>query len=298
MSVIPATIPLLPSDAELRASVYAGHSVKRGGLASGSESVSGFFPQTGGGECGCAKAGRDDCGCDAPRRGLRVAAGFTLIELLVVIAIIAVVSAMVGLATRSVRNSSLKTKSMTNMRTIGTALIVYSGDNNGDFPRSAHTAEEESWIYSLAPYLNNLDEVRVCPADPQAKERLKAKNTTSYTLNEYICVPSLDRFGRVKEDFCNRNRLPVPSRTIAAFIGADGLDLGVSNDHTHSRGWFKWSAVLTDIQPDRFRTGKPAADRSDGESHYLYADGHVETHPAKWLKDQIAVFRNPAVPPK
>ena len=224
--------------------------------------------------------------------------GITLIELLVVIAIIAVVSAMVGVAVRSVKNSSLKTKSMANMRTIGTAMVVYSGDNNGDFPRSAHTDEEESWIYSLAPYLEKLDELRVCPADPRAAERLKAKNTTSYTLNEYICVPSLDRFGRVKEDFTNRIRLAVPSRTITVFIGADGLDLGVSNDHTHSRNWIKWSSVLSDIQPDRFRSGKPNANRTDGESHYLYADGHVETHPALWLKEQIDRFRNPAIPPK
>ena len=187
---------------------------------------------------------------------------------------------------------------MTNMRSIGTAMIVYSGDNSGDFPRSAHTAMEESWIYSLAPYLNNLDEVRICPADPRAKERLKAKNTTSYMLNEYICVPSLDRFGRVKEDFTNLLRLSLPSRTIAAFIGADGLDLGISNDHTHSRNWRKWSSVLTDIQPDRFRAGKPSSDRTDGESHYLFADGHVETHPAKWLKEQIENQSNPAIPPK
>lgn len=293
------SVPLLPSDGELRATAYAGHPVKRGGIAYGSACVSGFFPQTGKGGCDCAKSiASAECECGVPIRERRMTLGFTLIELLVVISIIAIVSAMVGVAVRSVKNGGLRTKSMANMRTIGTAMIAYSGDNNGDFPRSAHSAEEESWIYSLSPYLSNLDEIRVCPADPQAKERLKAKKTTSYTLNEYICVPSLDRFGRVKEDFTNRFRLPVPSRTMAVFIGADGLDVGVSNDHTHSRNWNRWTSVLTDVQPDRFRSGEPSADRSEGESHYLFVDGHVETHPAKWLKDQIDSQQNPAIPPK
>ena len=249
------SVPLLPSDGELRATAYAGHPVKRGGIAYGSACVSGFFPQTGKGGCDCAKSiASAECECGVPIRERRMTLGFTLIELLVVISIIAIVSAMVGVAVRSVKNGGLRTKSMANMRTIGTAMIAYSGDNNGDFPRSAHSAEEESWIYSLSPYLSNLDEIRVCPADPQAKERLKAKKTTSYTLNEYICVPSLDRFGRVKEDFTNRFRLPVPSRTMAVFIGADGLDVGVSNDHTHSRNWNRWTSVLTYVQPDRFRS--------------------------------------------
>jgi prepilin-type N-terminal cleavage/methylation domain-containing protein/prepilin-type processing-associated H-X9-DG protein len=223
--------------------------------------------------------------------------GFTLIELLVVIAIIGVISAMIGLVVGRVKSNGLKTKSMSNMRAIGIALNTYCGDRNGDFPRSAHTSEEDSWVFSLAPYLQNLDEVRICPADPLAKERLKAGKTTSYSLNEYICVPSMDRFGRVKEDFTNRLRLPNQSQTIAAFLGADGLDLGVSNDHTHSRNWKTWQAVLSDIQPDRFRTGRPVMDRTEGEAHYLFADGHVETLSAKWLKSEIEAGRNPAIPP-
>ena len=223
--------------------------------------------------------------------------GFTLIELLVVLTIIAILSSLVGIAVGRVKNNGRKVKSMANMREIGVAMNFYSADHNGEFPKSAHTDEAESWVYSLSSYLQQIDEIRICPADPLAKERLKAKST-SYTLNEYICVPSVDRFGRIKEDFSHRFRLPNPTRTITVFIGADGLDLGVSNDHTHSRNWNKWSSVLTDIQPDRFRAGKPAADRTDGESHYLYADGRVETHPALWLKKQIDAKRNPAVPPQ
>ncbi len=227
---------------------------------------------------------------------MRLRYGFTLIELLVVIAIIAIVSSFIGIAIGRVKNNGLKVKSMANIREIGVAMNYYSADRNGDFPKSAHTDEDESWVYSLSSYLQHIDEIRICPADPLAKERLKTK-TTSYSLNEYICIPSMDRFGRVKEDFTNRLRLPNLSRTITAFIGADGLDLGVSNDHTHSRNWKNWQAVLSDIQPDRFRAGKPEADRSEGEAHYLFADGHVETLTAKWLKTEIEAGRNPAIPP-
>jgi prepilin-type N-terminal cleavage/methylation domain-containing protein/prepilin-type processing-associated H-X9-DG protein len=228
---------------------------------------------------------------------MRLRYGFTLIELLVVITVIGILALVIASGLGASRRNAMKTKSMANMREIGAAINFYVGDHNGDFPKSSHTEESESWIYSLASYLQHIDETRVCPADPRAKERLATK-TSSYTLNEYICVPSVDRFGRVKEDFTNIFRLPNPSRTISVFIGADGLDLGVSVDHTHSRNWRLWPMVLTDIQPDRFRGGKPNSDRTDGESHYLYADGHVETRPAKWLQKEILAKRNPAIPPQ
>ena len=222
---------------------------------------------------------------------------FTLIEVLVVVTIISVLAGLVFFVRQSSISNANKLKSMSNLRNIGVAMNLYSGDKNGDFPGSAHSEENESWVYSLAPYLQHIDEVRICPSDPLAKQRLQEKST-SYCLNEYICVPLMDRFGRVKEDFTNKLRLPNLSETITVFIGADGLGLGVSSDHTHSRNWKTWNAVLTDIQPDRFRVGTPASDRSVGESLYLYADGHVETHSAKWLKQEILAKRNPAIPPQ
>jgi len=224
-------------------------------------------------------------------------AAFTIIELLVVVAIIAILSTLAVSIYRKAHLSGLQTECITNLRAIGSAISLYCGDHENDFPRTAHTDESESWIYTLQPYLGNFDETRICPADPRGRER-RAAHGTSYVLNEYIAVPLTDPFGRIKESFAKRNSLPSLERTIIVMTGADGLDVGVSSDHTHSRNWRDWPTVLADIQPDRFHPGPAASDHTEGAANYLFADGHVETLTAQWLKSEIDAGRNPARPPE
>lgn len=222
---------------------------------------------------------------------------FTLLELLVVMAILAVVATLSISAIGKSRLAGMQATCNSNLRAIGAAMNLYTADHDGELPGTAHADERESWVYSLAPYVGKLDEIRICPADPMAAQRREAKGT-SYTLNEYTSVPLMDPFGRIKESFCHRSRLTSPAQTITVMIGADGLDVGVSSDHTHSRNWRNWAAVLADIQPDRFHLGSPSPDRTLGTANYLFADGHVEAREAKWLKEEIEAGRNPARPPE
>jgi prepilin-type processing-associated H-X9-DG protein len=78
---------------------------------------------------------------------------------------------------------------------------------------------------------------------------------------------------------------------------SDSIGLNATRDHTHSRKWKTWQNVLSDIQPDRFRIDPGGEDRTEGRANYLYADGHVESHTAAWLKEEIEAERNPAQPP-
>lgn len=227
---------------------------------------------------------------------------FTLIELLVVIAIISILLAVLLPSLSAARVAGYRTASARNMEQIGMALAMYADDNDGYFPETTHgMAFERSWIYTLMPYVGNVDDIRLCPMDPLRGQRL-ANDASSFVLNEYVAVKNVDPFGNVLEDFTNLHRLISPSTTITTFVGADGLSLSVSSDHTHSRSWFvdssadAWSLICEDIQPDRYGTGDHVADHTRGSSNYLFGDTHVESIHARTLKQKADARINFARP--
>lgn len=211
--------------------------------------------------------------------------GFTLIELLVVIAIIALLLTIILPSLNKAKMITKRLVSSSNMRQIGVATTLYADDNKGFFPETTHTTTfDKSWIYTLQPYLSNVNKIRICPADPQGKERLQY-NTTSYIFNEYL-TPKYKQ-GRLirSESFHNLHQLRNTGTTITVFVASDQwspADTGA--DHTHSRGWFtsndcdeRWTAICSDIQVDRYRTGSSNETNTKGSTLFLYADTCVET---------------------
>ena len=56
--------------------------------------------------------------------------------------------------------------------------------------------------------------------------------------------------------------------------------------------------LLTDIAPDRHRTGKATPDHTSGADNYLYADGHVAVIKAATLKKRYDSGEDIARPPE
>ena len=207
---------------------------------------------------------------------MRRRAGFTLVEILVVIAIIGMLIALLLPAVQAARESARCTSCQNNMKQLGLAMGMYTNTRKGRFPETMHAGAGKSWIFTLAPHLENVDAMRVCPKDLQSELRLK-HNGTSYIINGYISM-------RVPDAKLKIDHLKSTTRTITVFEGADTRDpTSADFEHAHPWDWFapavvankkSWIKLLAEIQPDR---------HWDSLAHYLYADGHVAAVPEETI---------------
>ncbi|MFO0912631.1 MAG: DUF1559 domain-containing protein [Pirellulales bacterium] len=213
---------------------------------------------------------------------------FSLVELLVVIAIIAALVSLLLPAVQSARAAARSTTCKNNIRQIGLAMVQYCDLHDGEFPTYAHNIKNasESWLWQLQPFLEEVDEIRICPEDPKGPARLETEST-SYVINDYIAA-------KVKGGVRNMNKLKALSRTMTVFEGSDQRSTEFANEHVHASEWFsplnqkmgtvEWQ-IQRDIQPDRHQ----------GSAHYLYADAHVAVLPAadiyQWVRDGVDFAR-------
>jgi prepilin-type N-terminal cleavage/methylation domain-containing protein/prepilin-type processing-associated H-X9-DG protein len=209
---------------------------------------------------------------------------FTLIELLVVIGIIGVLAAALLPAIQSARAAARRTQCASNMRQVGLAMIQYCEVHKGRFPSTTHDTEfNQSWIYTIAPFMEDVDAIRICPDDQKGSERL-ARKMTSYVMNAYVSNSDL------RGAILNRNKLLASSlslsKTMIAFELTDRANRPVSefDDHVEAHRWFTASNIREGRVFDAVQ-GELSVDRHGGAAHYLFADSRVALIPHETISE-------------
>jgi prepilin-type N-terminal cleavage/methylation domain-containing protein/prepilin-type processing-associated H-X9-DG protein len=222
---------------------------------------------------------------------------FTLVELLVVVAIIGVLVALLLPAVQYARETSRRMKCLNNLHQIGLGILMYANNYGGQFPCTYDEGLGASWIVLVAPYVENVDDVRLCPDDPLEEARVQANvagiRGTSYVVNEYVAhvtgnppvIPNLS--------VMNINAMRDTHSLIVLFEGAD-TGRKVTDDHVHTSAWYASSDVASGLATVMARMQleiNPA--QHDTCANYLYADGHAETVSVstftQWVQADIAV---------
>jgi prepilin-type N-terminal cleavage/methylation domain-containing protein/prepilin-type processing-associated H-X9-DG protein len=236
---------------------------------------------------------------------MRSKRAFTLVELLVVISILGLLMAMLLPAVQAARSAARRAQCANNLRQIGLAVQQYADVHHGAFPATKHNEESVSWIVTLAPFMENVDDIRLCPEDYERLEFSTAR-TTSYAMNgflqdPYVAYPNLPRgvsapLGMVGSFY----DLAATSETIVMYEA--GPQVEVTIDHVEAQEWFSelnlkynateqtiWNIVNTEVATDRHFMSV---------SNFLYGDGHVSAI----AQEQIATWCNEgfdfAMPPQ
>ncbi|MBC2600556.1 prepilin-type N-terminal cleavage/methylation domain-containing protein [Puniceicoccus vermicola] len=217
---------------------------------------------------------RPSAGQITPLKKAKPLIGFTLIELLVCIAVLGILVALVFPAISKARSGADQTADAAKMRNIGQAVILFSQDHNGVFPRSWHSSganREPGWAQSIAPYMGassseisgewarTFNRYFRAPDDDNIDPYLY-----SYGFNvNFELDPNGDDYTGSPQTWRKVSQVPDPGHTILV-ARIQPIQFA---DHFMCHLWSSISAAENIVNYDVHK----------GQANYLFVDGHVET---------------------
>ncbi|HEY9249224.1 MAG TPA: type II secretion system protein [Rariglobus sp.] len=194
--------------------------------------------------------------------------GFTLIELLTAVAILGVLAGIILSVLGNVRRSAQESESLSKLRAIGSATLLYAGENRGGLPVWHNYYTHKYWWYYLKPYLGDASEAFHSPAhegfDASSDDLLAA--TISYGWNYPVTGRHVGDSTKKGDHTLIVNDFANPSMILMA---ADARDSS-------------WGFISPDSPPAYGRYGSKIPS--------VFLDGHVSSRPENEFRQELPWF--------
>lgn len=208
------------------------------------------------------------------RRFQRPILGFSLVEVLVVIVLIVTLGGITAVSVKGAMKRAEAIQCAAKMKSLGTAMLLYTQENDGQLPRSFHSAgahRQPGWAASISPFLG-VSESQIenhwpqvfnewfrSPADISTDVRIY-----SYGMNVHFELdPDGDDYTGSPTTWRRLHKSPNPTSTV---LMAQTRPI-LFGDHLMCHQWSSVQAAKNALLHDIH----------SGKSNYLFLDGHVET---------------------
>jgi prepilin-type N-terminal cleavage/methylation domain-containing protein/prepilin-type processing-associated H-X9-DG protein len=237
---------------------------------------------------------------------------FTLVELLVVIGIIAVLIGILLPTLAKARESGNRLTCLSNLRQIGTALVMYTNAAKGLIPVPPKKAVDQFdafWFcdggsrtapalndigrYGLGPYLKLSPQnyrVLICPSDQQVTSRKPNDYIFSYVFNRFMNGNTGTAIKKITEVRNSAQKIWMYEE--------DGATIDDGNGEMWTTNW--GNADLLSIRHDEKGKKMPDSANSSGvpnsarKGNVAFCDGHAEYVSRKVCHSKSSAHPNPA----